>query len=115
MNVLSATGARLRAVALSVALCLSISTSSAAPCTKTSAQRDTWVAHAVNELVRAARLAYENDDRREPYERVIDRIAATMNQCRLTDDRDFADRYPEFVEYVKLLSLARKDDHELGF
>src|SRR5260370_39505738 len=38
-----------------------------------------------------------------------------MKQGRLTDDRDFADRYPEFVEYVKLLSLARKDDHELGF
>jgi hypothetical protein len=46
---------------------------------------------------------------------VLDRIAATMKQCRLTEDRDFVGRYPELVEYVKLLSLSRRDDHELGF
>lgn len=115
VKVLSTTKARLRAISLTLSLCLSISISSAAPCTKTSPQREAWVAQSVNELVRAARVAYENDDRRQPYERVIDRIAATMARCRLTNDRDFVDRYPEFVEYVKLLSLARKDDHELGF
>jgi hypothetical protein len=31
------------------------------------------------------------------------------------DNRDFLSRYPEFVEYIKALSLERLDDHELGF
>src|SRR5215831_16996401 len=88
---------------------------SAAPCGRTSAEQDRWVGQRVDALVRAARVAYENDDRRKPYERVVDSIGATMNRCRLADDRDFVKRYPEFVEYANLLALARRGDHELGF
>src|SRR5215831_12320362 len=84
---------------------------SAAPCGRTSVEQDRWVGESVNALVRAARVAYENDDRRKPYERVVDSIAATMNQCRLADNRDFVKRYPEFVGYVNLLALARRNDH----
>ena len=106
---------RFRASVLLFSFCLVVSNLSAAPCSRTSSQQDVWVARRVNALVRAARTAYENDEARRSYERVLDKIAGTIKQCRLTDDRDFAGRYPEFVEYVKLLSLSRKKDHELGF
>ena len=84
---------------------------SAAPCNRIHSQRDAWVTQRVNVLVRAARAAYENDKAQRAYERVLDSIAGTMKQCRLTDDRDFVNRYPEFVEYVKILSLSRQSDH----
>ncbi len=92
-----------------------VSNLSAAPCSGTSSQQDAWVARRVNGLVRAARAAYENGKARRSYERVLDEIAGKIKQCRLTDDRDFVGRYPEFVEYVKVLSLSRQNDHELGF
>ena len=92
-----------------------VSNLSAAPCSRSSTQQDSWVAERVNTLVRAARAAYENHQARQGYERVLDKIADTMKQCRLTEDRDFVGRYPELIEYVKLLSLSRQDDHELGF
>ena len=88
---------------------------SAAPCNRIHSQRDAWVTQRVSVLVRAARAAYENDKAQRAYERVLDSIAGTMKQCRLTDDRDFVNRYPEFVEYLKVLSLSRQNDHELGF
>ncbi len=88
---------------------------SAAPCSQTSREQDAWVLGRVNSLVRAALIAYENHDRREQYERVVDSIASTMSRCRLADNRDFVARYREFVEYLRLLSLALKDDHQLGF
>ena len=88
---------------------------SAAPCNRIHSQRDAWVTQRVSVLVRAARAAYENDKAQRVYERVLDQIAGTMKQCRLTDDRDFVNRYPEFVEYVKILSLSQQSDHELGF
>jgi len=92
-----------------------VSNLSAAPCIRSSTQQDSWVAERVNALVHAARAAYENHQARQSYERVLDKIAGMMKQCRLTEDRDFVGRYPELVEYVKLLSLSRQDDHELGF
>ena len=92
-----------------------VSNLSAAPCSRSGTQQDSWVAERVNALVRAARAAYENHQARQSYERVLDKIAGTMKQCRLMEDGDFVGRYPELVEYVKLLSLSRQDDHELGF
>src|SRR5437868_8300096 len=38
-----------------------------------------------------------------------------MSRCSLVQDSAFAIRYPEFGGYVKALSLATLDDHELGF
>lgn len=87
----------------------------ATPCSQTSTQQDLWVARRVNALVRAAHVAYVNDEARGGYERVLDGIAARIKRCRMGEDRDFVGRYPEFVEYVKLLSLSRNEDHELGF
>jgi hypothetical protein len=88
---------------------------SAAPCDRIKAQTDAWVAGRVNALVVAARGAYENERAQKAYERVLDGIALTMQQCRLAQERDFVARYPEFVDYIKTLSLERQPDHELGF
>ena len=104
-----------RAVALLFSFWLAVSSVSAATCSRTSAQQDAWVALKVNALVCAARTAYGRDPVPRGYGRVVDEIAGTIKQCRMADDSDFAGRYPEFVNYVNLLSLARKDDHELGF
>lgn len=88
---------------------------SAAPCLQTAAQQDSWALLRINALVQSARATFENDDRRQSYERILDNINGTINRCRLDQDRDFANRYPEFLEYVRVLSLSRKKDHELGF
>jgi hypothetical protein len=110
---------KFRATALVFSVWIAVSNLAAAPCSKTSTQQDLWVARRVNALVRAAHVAYEDEDDEGPgrrsYKRVLDRIAATIKRCRLGEDRDFVSRYPEFVEYVKLLSLSRNEDHELGF
>ena len=104
-----------RAGALIFSFWLVVSHLSAAPCGRTSSQRDTWVARSVNALVRTARAAYENEEAQRTHDRVLDEIAGTLKQCRLMDDKEFVSRYPEFVQYVKVLSLARQKDHELGF
>jgi hypothetical protein len=88
---------------------------SAAPCSRTNSQQDAWVTQRVNALVRAAHTAYVSDRAQLVYERVVDEIAATMRQCRMSEDGAFVNRYPEFVEYVKILALSHLSDHELGF
>jgi hypothetical protein len=87
----------------------------AAPCSQTNSQRDAWVTQSVNALIRAARALYENDKAQKAYERVVDDISATMKRCRMAEDGAFVARYPEFVEYVKALSISQLSDHELGF
>jgi hypothetical protein len=104
-----------RAGWLVLSICLAASTSFGVPCSRTRAQKDFWVQRSVNALVRTARAAYERDEARAGYERVVDGIARTMTGCRMTADPDFQSRYAEFIEYVRVLSLALKDDHELGF
>jgi len=106
---------RFSAIAFACAFLLAAPHLAAAPCSRTSTERDSWVVRKVDALVRSARIAYDDEDRRSRYERVIAEIAGTMKRCRLTDDREFVERYPEFVEYVRLLALAEDDDHELGF
>src|SRR5205085_9980585 len=69
----------------------------------------------VDALIRSAHALYENENAQTVYDRVLGEIARTMNRCSLVDGSAFAIRYPEFVGYVKALSLARLDDHELGF
>jgi hypothetical protein len=99
------------------ALFFSLATSafSAARCDQIKSQPDAWVTGRVNTLVLAARRAYESDRAQDAYRRVLDGIARAMDQCRLADESDFAFRYPEFVGYIKTLSLERQPDHELGF
>jgi hypothetical protein len=76
---------------------------------------DAWVAARVDALVQAARGAYESDKAIPAYGRVLDEIAGTIRQCRLSADNDFLSRYRVFVEYVETASLDRRPDHELGF
>jgi hypothetical protein len=104
-----------RAGGLILTMCLAASTSLAIPCSRTKAQQDFRVERSVNALVRAARGLYERDEARAAYERVVHGIARTIARCRLTADSDFQSRYPEFIDYVRVLSLALKEDHELGF
>jgi hypothetical protein len=73
------------------------------------------VAREVDALVRTARRAYESDKALPAYERVLDRIAATIRRCNLSEDQDFSHRYRAFVEYVDTAALERQPDHELGF
>jgi len=85
------------------------------PCKQIESEPDAWVTGRVNALVLAARRAYESDRAQAAYGRTLDGIARAMEQCRLADDSAFVKRYPEFVGYIKTLSLERQPDHELGF
>src|ERR1700694_5146736 len=104
-----------RASVLLFVLWLAASSASAAPCSQTNSQRDAWVTQRVDALIRAARALYENDKAQKAYERVVGDISATMKRCRIAEDSSFVARYPEFVEYVKALSISQLSDHELGF
>lgn len=100
-----------------IALCLLLAgnTVNASPCARSKARADAWVAARVDVLVRAARRAYESDRAIPAYGRVLDGIAGTLRQCRLSEDTDFISRYRVFIEYVEAASLDRQPDHELGF
>jgi hypothetical protein len=87
----------------------------AAPCAPVKLQPDWWVTTRVNALVQAARVAYENDKAQPAYDRVIKGIADTLRQCKLSEDEGFVKRHWQFVEYIKLTSVAQLPDHELGF
>jgi len=100
-----------------IALCLLLAgnTVNASPCARLKARADVWVAARVDALVQAARGAYESDRAIPAYGRVLDGIAGTIRQCRLSEDNDFISRYRVFVEYIEAASLDRQPDHELGF
>jgi hypothetical protein len=106
---------KVRAFAVLLCFLLASPTICAAACHLTNAQQDAWVAQRVNALVRAARVAFDNEDAKDRYQRVVDGIDVTIKRCLLSDDANFLRRYPEFVEYVRLLALAGREDHELGF
>ncbi len=94
---------------------LATNTVNASPCARLKVSADDWVAARVDALVQAARGAYENDRAIRSYERVLDGIAGTIRQCRLSDNDGFLSRYRTFVDYVETASLERMSDHELGF
>src|SRR6266852_1363772 len=104
-----------RAGVLLFSFWLTALSASAAPCSQTNSQRDAWVTQRVDALIRAARALYENDKAQRAYERLVDDIADTMKRCRMPEDSAFVARYPEFVEYVKALSISQLSDHWLGF
>ncbi len=104
-----------RAVAFLFAISLAAATVSAAPCPRTSQQLDVWLHQSVDSLVRSAYAAYVNDAAQTRHQRTVDGIAGMIQRCRLNEDAKFAQRYPQFLDYVRLLSIAGKDDHELGF
>src|SRR5258706_4748798 len=86
---------RLRLAALVCCFLFAASVTSAAPCDPIKSRPDPWVSARINALVLAARRAYENEKAQTAYERVLDGIARTMRQCRLSEQKDFMARYPE--------------------
>src|SRR6185312_10468943 len=57
----------------------------------------------------------ENDRALPVYERVLDRIAGNIRQCKLSEDHYFVTRYLNFLEFIEAAGLERRSDHELGF
>ncbi|HEY8204464.1 MAG TPA: hypothetical protein VIF81_07040 [Pyrinomonadaceae bacterium] len=106
---------RVRFAATFVFLIFAAPNVSAATCSRTSLQTDAWVERSISSLVRAAHAAYVNESAQPRYERVVNEIAGTIERCRLANNPEFSQRYPEFFGYVRLLSLGTKEDHELGF
>jgi hypothetical protein len=100
-----------------IGFCLLLLTSnaSASSCAGLKSQPGAWVAANVDALTRAARAAYESDKALPAYERLLDGIATKLQRCKLSQDKDFSNRYRAFVEYVETASLDRQPDHELGF
>jgi hypothetical protein len=103
------------AVTLGSAVWLVTATAQAAPCPHTPQQSTAWINRAIEDLVRSAYAAYRSESAQTRHQRVVDGLADTIQRCRLTGDAGLSPRYPEFFDYVKLLSIAGRDDHELGF
>ena len=87
----------------------------AAPCASLRKKPDAWVFAKVDALILAAQRLFDDDEAAPGYKRVLDGITTTIRQCKLKEDASFTARYPEFLSYIKALSLARRRDHELGF
>ena len=105
-----------RSLLLAIAgLLLAGSSAAASPCDPIKTNADNWVKGEVNALVLAAQAWYERDSAERAYDLVIDRLASTVRKCALLDDKNFRDRYPQFLDLVTTLALARRPDHELGF
>jgi hypothetical protein len=102
-------------VALCSAICLATATARGAPCPRTPQQSTGWINRAVEDLVRSAYAAYRSESAQTRHQRVVDGLADTIQRCRLASDTELSPRYSEFFEYVKLLSMGGKGDHELGF
>lgn len=85
------------------------------PCPSLKSRPDEWVTASVDELVQRARAAYESDKALSAYESVLDEIAGTIRQCRLSEDQNFISRYRVFIDYIEAASFYRQPDHELGF
>ncbi len=100
--------------AIALSLCAGVK-ASAVNCPHEGIQADGWVERAINSVVRSAYAAYLNEAAQTRYQRVVDNIAATIERCSLDKNTELSQRYPEFFQYLKLLSLAGKGDHELGF
>jgi hypothetical protein len=103
------------AVTVCSAICLATATAQAAPCPRTPQQSTAWINRAVEDLVRSAYAAYRSESAQTRHQRVVDGLADTIQRCRLAGDAELSPRYTEFFDYVKLLSIGGKDDHELGF
>jgi hypothetical protein len=100
-----------------ILFCLLLAANAAygSPCARVKSQPDAWVTERVDAFIRAAHAAYDSDKAVPAYERVLDGIAATIQQCKLREDAIFINRYRVFVEYMEAVALDRQPDHELGF
>src|SRR5437867_225904 len=75
---------------------------------------DAWVRKKVDALALSARAAYEDERALSIYHKVLNSIARTIAQRKLSQDESFARRYREFVEYIQAASLDQLPGHELG-
>src|ERR1041385_6510406 len=103
------------AIAVLFAAGIATAAVAAAPCPRTPPQSIVWIDRAVDSLVRSAYAAYRNESAQTRYQRVVDALAESIQRCRLTNDSQLVAKYPEFFQYVRLLSIAGRNDHELGF
>jgi len=92
-----------------------VNAAQASQCEQVKAQPDAWVTVQVDAFVQAALNAFENDRALSAYERVLDRIAGKIRECKLSEDQDFLSRYRNFLEFIDAAGLERRSDHELGF
>jgi hypothetical protein len=69
----------------------------------------------VTALVRAAHAAFDDERADARYQRVVTSIDRALSRCKLENNPEFISRYPEFVQYLKLLTLTLDENHELGF
>jgi mono/diheme cytochrome c family protein len=69
----------------------------------------------VTALVSAAHAAFDDERADARYERVVTSIDRALSRCKLENNPDFVSRYPEFIQYSKLLKLTLDENHELGF
>jgi hypothetical protein len=106
---------RLKPCLIFAALLLGVNGVQAAPCARVKAQPETWVTARVNAIVQAARNAFETDKALPVYEKMLDGIAGTIRECKLSDDQNFVSRYRNFLEFIEAAGLERRSDHELGF
>src|SRR5436305_6040895 len=88
---------------------------SRSPCARVKSQPEAWVASRVDALVVAAHAAYEDDEARPAYERVLAGTTGTIRRCELARDEGCVNRYRELVEYVEAAALDQRPGHELGF
>src|SRR6185503_15098464 len=97
------------------ALLFGVNGAQAAPCAQVKAQPEAWISGRVNELVQAARNAFESDNALPVYEKVLDGIVGTIRECNLSQDQNFVRQHINFLEFVEAAGLERRSDHELGF
>jgi hypothetical protein len=98
-----------------VLVCFAPTIWAALPCPQSTKQQAGWTAQRVTALVRAARASFDDERADARYARVVASIDRGLSRCKLENDPDFVSRYPEFVQYLKLLVLALDKKHELGF
>jgi hypothetical protein len=118
MNIFAGERPATKCLAVAAAFLITVSfaaNATAATCPQILTDPLAWIDQSINSMVRTAYAAYLNESAQTRHQRVVDGINATVERCKLSNDRELAQRYPEFFEYVRLLSLAGKDDHELGF
>src|SRR6476660_1759418 len=93
-------------VTLCLAICLASASARATPCPRTPQQSTAWINRAVEDLVRSAYAAYRSELAQPRHQRVVDGLANTIQRCGLAGDVGLSPRYPEFFDYVKLLSIG---------
>ncbi len=98
-----------------LSLFMATASQAAVPCSQIARQPNTWVMQSVDSLVGAARAFFVNEAAERRYERVVNQIAGHVERCRLAQDRQLLAQYPEFFDYLRLLSLGLDEEHELGF